>query len=118
MKKISDLAKIVHNFTNGKKNFNLMLGGQKCIFDKGSIVYKLFIKIKYLKNYFVKGSSSNNSKFVCNYCNQNRHTSFYVLLRRMHPLVSNMFRCQKPQKLTLKDSKLYGYQKSMFELCL
>ena len=32
--KILDLTKIVHNFTNGNKNFDLMLGGQKCVFDK------------------------------------------------------------------------------------
>ena len=42
--KILDLTEIVHKFTNGKKNFNLMLGGQKCIFDKGGIGYKPFLK--------------------------------------------------------------------------
>ena len=42
--KISDLTNIVHKFTNGKKNFDLMLSGQKCIFDKGGIGYKFFIK--------------------------------------------------------------------------
>ena len=51
-KKVIDLTKIVHNFTNVKKNFDSMLGGQKCVFDKGGIRYKLFLKTKYLKNYF------------------------------------------------------------------
>ena len=59
-----------------------MLGGQKCVFDKGGIGYKPFLKTKYLKNYFVKASSSNNSKFLCNYCNQNEHTSFSCPIKK------------------------------------
>ena len=31
---VLDLTKIVHNFTNGKNNFDLMLGQQKCVFNK------------------------------------------------------------------------------------
>ena len=56
--KVFYLTKIIHKFINGKKNFDIMLGGQKYIFDKGGIWYKLFLKTKYLKNYFVKASSS------------------------------------------------------------
>ena len=63
------MTKIVRKLTNGKKNFDIMLGGQKYIFEKGGIGYKLFLKIKYLKNYFVKVSSTNDTKYVCNYCN-------------------------------------------------
>ena len=32
--KISYLTKVVHKFTNGKKNFDMMLSGQRCVFDK------------------------------------------------------------------------------------
>ena len=80
--KVIDLTKRVHNFTDRKKNFDLMLSGQKCVFDKGGIGYKLFLKINYLKNYFVKASSSNDSKFVCNYCNQNGHTNFSCPIKK------------------------------------
>ena len=80
--KILDLTKIFHKFTNGKKNFDLMLGGKKCVFDKGGIGYKPFLKIKYLKNYFVNTSSLNDSKYVCNYCNQNGHTSFSCSIKK------------------------------------
>ena len=52
-----------------------MFGGQKCIFDRGGIGYKPFLKIKHLKNYFVKASSSIDAKYVWNYCNKNKHTS-------------------------------------------
>ena len=79
--KLNDLTKIVHNFTNGKKKFDLMLGKQKCVFDKGGTRYKPFLKTKYLKNYFVKASSPNDPKLVCNYCNQDGHTSFYCAIK-------------------------------------
>ena len=38
-----------------------------------------------------------------------------VLLRRKLALVSNKLGCKKPQRLTFKDPKLCGYQKSMLE---
>ena len=66
--KVLDLTKIVHKFTSGKKNFDMMLGGQKCVFDKGGIGYKSSIKQKYLKNYFVKASTS-DTKHICTYYN-------------------------------------------------
>ena len=37
--------------------------------------YKSSIKQNYLKNYFVKASTS-NTKHTCNYCNQDGHTSY------------------------------------------
>ena len=80
--KVNDLTKIVHNFTNGKKNFDLMLGKQKCVFDKGGIGYKPFLKTKYLKYYFVKASFPNDPKLVCNYCNQDGYTSFYYAIKK------------------------------------
>ena len=42
--KFNDLTKIVYKFTNRKKNFDLMLGIQKCVFDKGGIRNKPFSK--------------------------------------------------------------------------
>ena len=59
-----------------------MLGKQKFVFDKGGIGYKPLIKTKYLKNYFVKASSQNDSKLVCNYYNKNGHTSFHCDIKK------------------------------------
>ena len=80
--KVLDLTNIVHNFTNGKKNFDLMLGKQKCVFDKGGLGYRPCQKQKFFKNYFVKGTSSNNSKIVCNYCNQDEHSNFFCYVKK------------------------------------
>ena len=79
--KILDLTEVVHKFTIGKKNFDMMLGGQKCVFDKGGIGYKSSIKQKYLKNYFVKASTS-GIKHTCTYCNQDGHTSFSCFVKK------------------------------------
>ena len=38
--------------------------------------------MKYLKNYFVKASFSNYSKYICNYCNQNGHISFLCSIKK------------------------------------
>ena len=79
--KIDDLTKIVLKFTNGKKNFDQMLGGQRCVFNKGGLGYKPHVKQKYFKNYFVKASTS-DPKYVCTYCNQNGHTSFSCAIKK------------------------------------
>ena len=79
--KIFDLTTIVHKLTNGKKNFDLMLSGQKCVFDKGGIGYKSSIKQKYLKNYFEKASTS-DTKHTCTYCNQDGHTSLSCFVKK------------------------------------
>ena len=42
--KVNDLTKIVHNFTNGKKNFDLMLSKQKCVFEKRRYWIQTFSK--------------------------------------------------------------------------
>ena len=63
------------------KNFDQMLGGQRCVFNKGGLGYKPHVKQKYFKNYFVKASTS-NSKYVCTYCNQNGHTSFSCAIKK------------------------------------
>ena len=108
-KKVLDLSKIVHQFINGKKFF-LILGGQRCVFDKKGVRYKYFLKTIYVKNYFVKASSSNDSKYVCNYCNQNGHTSFSCPVKKnAYFSVKQVYEYQKFQRLTYKDPKLCWY---------
>ena len=71
-KKNNELNEIVLKFTNGQKMLENMLNSQKCVFDKGGIGYKLNLKQKYYKNYFVKSTSINN-QIVCHHCNQDGH---------------------------------------------
>lgn len=106
-KKIEDLTKIICKFTQGKKNFDLILGDQKSIFDKGEIWYKQFLKQKSFKNLFVKVSNTPFSKTACSFCNEDGHIVYNCLTKkRVH------FETKKnPLKLTTKDPNLYGYQR-------
>ena len=93
-----------------------MHGGQKCVFDKGDIGYKPFLKIKYLKNYFVKALSSINTKYVCNYCNQNGHTSFSCPINMDAYFGVKQEWVLKVSKTNSQGPKLCGYQKPKFDL--
>ena len=80
-KKSNELNEIVLKFTNGQKMLDNMLNSQKCVFDKGGLGYKPYLKQKYYKNYFVKATSTND-QIVCHYCNQNGHMSFRCPVKR------------------------------------
>ena len=49
-----------------------MFNSKKCVFDKGGLGYKINLKQKYYKNYFVKNTSIDN-QVICHYCNQDGH---------------------------------------------
>jgi hypothetical protein len=67
----------VHKFTQGKKNFDLMLGKQKCVFDRGRIGYKPSLKQKSFENIFVKASN-----ITCSFCNKCGHVAFKCLIKK------------------------------------
>lgn len=79
---ILDLTQIVYKFTKGKKNFDLILGEQKCIFDKGGIGYNPFLKQKSLKNFFVKTSTFSIPNVICNFYNKNGHVTFNCSIKK------------------------------------
>ena len=78
-KKINE---IVLKFTSGQKNLEKLLSTQKCVFDKRGLGYKLNLKQKYYKKYFVKATSTSDHKIICHYCNQNGHMKYGCLVKR------------------------------------
>ena len=106
--KVLDLTKIVCKFSNGKKNFEMMLGKQKGIFDKGCIGYK-FLKHNTSRTILLKLLSQMTQSMYVIIVIKMGIQAFHVLLRRMLTLVSNKNGCQRFQRLTLKDPKLCGY---------
>ena len=80
-KKNIELSDVVLKFTNGQKILDNLLNSQKSVFDKGGIGYKLNLKQKYYKNYFVKSTSINN-QIVCHYCNQGSHMKYKSSVKR------------------------------------
>ena len=81
-KKSNELNEIVLKFTSGQKNLEKLLSTQKCVFDKGGLGYKPYLKQKYYKNYFVKATSTSDHKIICHYCNGNGHMSFRCPVKR------------------------------------
>ena len=111
-KKKTDLENIVENFTNGKRNFEKLLGSQRCVFDKAGLGYMPKQKYKPYKNFFDNHSTSktniqnsfhknnfvkkgyyyNHSSFsymshaICNFCNRNGHNYHTCPIRRNHTM--------------------------------
>ncbi|KAL5540333.1 hypothetical protein UlMin_042895 [Ulmus minor] len=69
--KILDYEKIIFKFTKGKKVFEQMLGEQVAIFDKCGLGFNTQNDLNHKPKNVLKANY--NSKFVCNYCNQNGH---------------------------------------------
>ena len=61
-----------------------MLGVQRGVLNKRGLGYKPFIKAKYLKNYFVKASTSSESNITCNYCGNKGHISSSCPIQKKH----------------------------------
>ena len=61
--KILDLTICLKKFIKGQKSLNLLLGSQKCVYDRVGIGYNSSKKQKLYKNIFVKASYSKTQKF-------------------------------------------------------
>ena len=70
-KKVLDYEKIIFNFTKGKQIFEQMLGKQVAVFNKCGLGFNSQNNSQHKSKNVFKGNY--NSKFVCNYCNQNGH---------------------------------------------
>ena len=81
-KKSNEHNEIVLKFKSGQKNLKKLLNSKKCVFDKGELVYKLSLKQKYYKNYFVKATFTSDHKIIFHYCNQNGHIQYKCLVKR------------------------------------
>ena len=88
------------------------------MFDKGGIGYKWNLKQKYYKNYFVKSTSINN-QVVCHHCNQDGHIKFRCPVKiNAYYGVKCVWVLKGTIAKTLKDPKVFGYQREQFECFL
>lgn len=70
---IKDLTKTLAKFVNGKENLDMLLGRQRCVFNKEGLGYAPKNKQKFYKNFFVKESCFNSSFTTCKSCGRNGH---------------------------------------------
>lgn len=79
---VEDLKTSLSKFVQGKENLDILLGKQKCVFDKAGIGFNPTKKQKFYRNFFVKSTSSSHSYTSCNYCGMNGHLSYSCPIRK------------------------------------
>ena len=107
---MKDLNKTLVKFTFGEQNLNMLLGKQRCVFDKAGLGFNPTFKEKEYNNFFtsvastssnktqvknshqsifVKASSSSNSNpnVICHYCLRKWHFNYKCLNRRKITMV-------------------------------
>lgn len=65
-KTIEKLNTALAKFVNGKENLDMILGKQRCVFNKEGLGFAH--KQKFYKNFFVKESSINHPSITCKFC--------------------------------------------------
>ena len=94
VKENKTLKKTLSNFSKGQKNFDILIGSQRMMFDKKGLGFERLqnIKQKYSKNYFVKASTSHtytstppsfSTHNTCTYCQKRGHVSKRCRLRKL-----------------------------------
>ena len=109
-KQVEDLNITLAKFTLGEQNLNMLLGKQRCVFDKAGLGFNPILKEKKYNNFFendastssnktqmksshqsifVKGSFSNysNPNVTCHYCMRKGHFNYKCLNRRKITMV-------------------------------
>ena len=104
-KQVEGLTKTLAKFTLGKRNLNMLLGKQRCVFDKAGLGFNPIFKEKKYNDLFSKSTSSSSSKIkmrntylnifvrasstsifnpnvVCHYCLRKGHINYKCPNRR------------------------------------
>ena len=99
-------------FSCGKKDFDLILACQKCVFYQKGLGYKSSKKEKYFKNYFVKDSTTESPSTICNFCGRGGHISITCPLRNGSQKVSTF----KSNKTWVEKSKVTNQARTQKDL--
>ena len=73
-KQVEDLTKTLVKFTLGEQNLNMLLGKQRCIFDKVGLGFNPTFKENKYNNFFSKTTSTSSSNAQM----RNSHQSIFV----------------------------------------
>ena len=80
--KIFDLTKFLEKFTKGQKNLDLLLGSQRCVYDRAGLGYNPLAKQKLYKNIFVKPLPPKTQRIPCAFCNTSGHTIYSCHIKK------------------------------------
>jgi len=73
IEEIKDLKTSLAIFSIGKNNLDIILGKQRCVFDKAGLRYKPDKQQKFCKNFFVFTQRYSSPFLTCFYCGKKRH---------------------------------------------
>jgi len=72
---IKDLKYSLAKFTLGKNNLDIILGKQRCVFDKAGLGYRPKKQQKMYKNFFASSQKNSYSFLTCFYCGKKGHSA-------------------------------------------
>lgn len=75
---VEDLKTSLSKFVQGKENLDMLLGKQRCVFDKAGIGFNPTKKQKFYQTLFVKSTSSSYAYTTCNYCEMTGHLFLFL----------------------------------------
>ena len=68
--KVLDLTKCLKKFTKEQKNLDLLIGSQRCVYDRAGLRYNLLDKQKLYKNIFVNPHHLKHTNFDVHFVTQ------------------------------------------------
>ena len=88
--KIKDLKDSLAKFTLGKNNLDIILGKQRCVFDKAGLGYKPEKKQKMYKNLFASTQKTSSLFLTCFYCGKKGHSASTCYFRKNSSSIGKM----------------------------
>ena len=115
-KEINDLKKNLAQFTFGKNNLDIILGKQRCVFDKLELGYNPKGQQKFYKNFFVSSKMTISPFLTCFYYGKKCHSVSTCYTRKNRNTIGKMIwvprgtlpksNIQGPKEIWVPKSKL------------
>nr|KYP36107.1 hypothetical protein KK1_042802 [Cajanus cajan] len=87
---ISNLRNTLANFTGGRNNLDIILGKQRCVFDKAGLGYNPQRLQKKYKNFFIPSQVTSFPLTTCFYCGKKGHNSSKCYIRKNFSNLKNI----------------------------
>nr|KYP62970.1 hypothetical protein KK1_017531 [Cajanus cajan] len=115
---IRNLRSTLAKFTSGRNNLDIILGKQKCVFDKEGLGYNPQKQQKKYKNFFIPSQVTSFPFTTCFYCAKKGHNSSRCYIRKNFSNSKNMVWIPKGSFVitNIKDPKKTWVPKSIHSL--
>jgi len=87
---IVDLKNDLAQFTLGKNDLDIILGRQRCVFDKVGLGYNLENQQKMYTNFFASTQKTSSPFLTCFYCGKKGHSALICYIRKNGSSIGKM----------------------------